>query len=96
MTTPQYQTAEQPGATTVALATVAVAIITAVFWASIVWLVWGLFPAAITATVVVLGSILLMGIVRSGAENHTPEPSSWNHTETPNGAPWTSNVQQAA
>ena len=96
MTTPQYQTSEQPGAVTVALAMVAVAIITAVFWASIVWLVWGWFPAAVTAIVAVLGSILLMGIVRSGGDNETPEPTAWNQTETPHDAPWTSSVQQAA
>ena len=57
------------------LASVAIALVPAVFWAAVAWLVWGSLGAAIAAIVVLVVSILTMGLVRSARSIDTPVPT---------------------
>ena len=54
------------------MATAAMAIIPAAFWASIVLLAWGWLAAIIVVIAALLGSIFVIALVRSGGEIETP------------------------
>ena len=61
---------------TLGLAIVALAIVPAVFWGSVAWLVWGAHAAAIATIVVVILSVFIMGLLRSAGEVETPAPAA--------------------
>jgi hypothetical protein len=96
MSIPQNEASEKPGAVTLALVIAATALIPAAFWAAVVWLVWGALPAAIAGTIALLGSIVIVGIVRSAAQVETPEPAPRHERETVRIGPWPATMQQAA
>ena len=54
------------------LAIAAMAIVPAVFWASLAWFVWGWLGAVIAATVVLVVSTFTMALVRSASGIETP------------------------
>jgi fatty acid desaturase len=60
------------------LASVAVTIVLAAFWASIAWLVWGSLGAAVAAIVVLVLSTFTMALLRSASELETTDPASWH------------------
>ena len=62
---------------TLGLASVAMAILPAAFWASVAWFVWGWLGAAIAAIVVLVVSIFTMGLLRSANEIETPYAAPW-------------------
>jgi hypothetical protein len=55
------------------LASVALVIVAAVFWASVAWFVWGSLGAAIAAIVALGASAFTVGLVRSANEIETPQ-----------------------
>ena len=57
------------------LAVAAMAIVNAVFWASLAWLVWGCLRAVITATVVLVVSTFTLALVGSASGIETPVPA---------------------
>jgi Flp pilus assembly protein TadB len=54
------------------LAIAAIAMVTAVFWASVAWLVSGWLAAVVAAIVVLVVSIFALGVVRSASGTETP------------------------
>jgi hypothetical protein len=54
------------------LAIAATAMVTAVFWASVAWLVSGWLAAVVAAIVVLVASISTLGLVRSASGTETP------------------------
>ena len=56
----------------VAVLTAAIAVVPAVFWASLVWIVWGTLAAIVVMISVLAVSVLTMGLLRSAAEIETP------------------------
>ena len=71
-----------PGAATAVLATVAVAVVLAAFWGGVVWLVWSPLAAAITATVALVATMLVLGLLRAAGDVDAPESAEWNVDET--------------
>ena len=65
-----------PRPMTMALAGIALAMVPAVFWASIVWFFWGWLVAAVVTIVVLVVSVLTMGILRSAAEIDAPDAAA--------------------
>ena len=57
------------------LAIAALAIIPAVFWASLAWFVWGWLDAVIAATVVLVASTFTLALLRSASGIETPVPA---------------------
>ncbi len=96
MNSPKYEADEKVGAVAVALTIVAVATIPAAFWASIAWLVWGRLPAIVVATIALLGSIFVIGLVRSGREVETPRPAAREELEPTRLVPASAMPQRAA
>ena len=57
------------------LAIAVIAMVPAVFWASVAWFVWGWLSAVITATVVLVVSSFTLALVRSASGIETPVPA---------------------
>ena len=56
----------------VAVLTAAIAVVPALFWASLAWIVWGTLTAIVVTISVLVVSVLTMGLLRSAAEIETP------------------------
>ncbi len=67
--------AAQPSSVAVALVTMAAVLGTTAFWASISWLLWGTTAATITAVVVTVGMVLVIGLLRSASDSSVEEDS---------------------
>jgi hypothetical protein len=48
---------------------------TTAFWASISWLLWGTTAATVTAVVVTVGMVLVIGVLRSASDSPFAEDS---------------------
>ena len=57
------------------LAIAAMAIVPALFWASVAWFVWGCLVVVIASTVVLVVSTFTLALVRSASDIETPVPA---------------------
>ena len=104
MSTPQHEARQRPALiphdpldqheqptrhTTPGLAILALAIVPAVFWGAVAWLVWGGHAAAIATIVVVIVSVFIMGLLRSASELETPAAAAA-------AAPWPAELRHVA
>lgn len=69
---------DAPGTVTVAVATAAVAIVPAAFWGCVVWLVWSGLAAVVTASVALVATMLVLGMLRAGRDVEVPEAARWS------------------
>ena len=67
--------AEQLSNVAVAIVTMAAVLATTAFWMSIVWLLVGTTAATITAVVVAIGMVLVIGLLRSASDASIEEDS---------------------